>query len=475
MPISRFVRWWLGFALALCTGTAMASPNILLIFADDLGWKDVGFQGAENWETPHIDRLAREGLVFSHAYASAGNCAPSRANLLSGQYGPRHGVYAVQHTARGPRHLQRLIPIPNREDLPLETVTLAEALSAHGYATGLFGKWHLEGPVGTTPQQQGFDVYFNSRPKPNPFRDEPFDPKGIYSLTEATISFMREQRDAGRPFFAFLSHHAIHTALEARPASIAKYRQAMPHATRREIMYAACTHDFDDGVGQVLAALENLGLADDTLVVFTSDNGSTRTSSQEPLRGNKGGYYEGGIREPFVVRWPGRIAAGRTEATPIFNIDFYPTFLAAAGAPVPEGKVLDGADLMPLFLGEAGAVEALAERPLYWYFPGYLNAPVLRGRDPDFRTRPVTVMRQGDWKLHLYHEEWVLDGGAGGLPENRAVELYHLGRDVGEHHDLSGSEPIVRDRMLDLMLAWKQSVPAPFPTEPNPDYRPSAP
>ena len=442
-------------------------PNILLIYADDLGWRDVAYQGSDFHETPNIDRLASQGMRFTHAYAGAGNCAPSRAVLLSGQYTPRHGVYAVQSTERGPANLMRLVPIPNRSGLPASTPTLADALRAGGYTTGLFGKWHLGGPEGAKPSEQGFDVVFDPRsPNPNVRRDEPDDPKGAYSLTRAAMAFIEANRD--RPFFAFVSHHAIHTALEARPASLARFRAKKPGAQHNHPLYAACLYDLDDAVGLLLGRLKTLGLEDRTLVVFTSDNGGTQQSSQEPLRGSKGGYYEGGIREPFIVRWPGVVTAGAHSAVPIHQVDLYPTFLDAAGSAAPSGHVLDGESLVPLLSGRS----SLRRQAIFWHFPGYLDTPVVRGRDPVFRTRPVSVIRQGDWKLHLYHEEWTLDGGRERIESNRAVELYNIADDAGERNDLANSRPAKRDELLNALLSWLNATRAPLSAHRNPGYAP---
>jgi arylsulfatase A-like enzyme len=446
---------------------AQTRPNVLFIFTDDLGWKDVGYQGTDFYETPNIDRLAQEGMVFTQAYAGAGNCAPSRAVLLSGQYTPRHGVYAVDSTERGPRHLMRMIPIPNRSGLPRSTVTMAEALEAAGYTTGIFGKWHLAGPDGASPSEQGFDVVFDSRaPNPNLRRDEPDDPKGIYSLTREAIAFIGKNQH--RPFFAFVSHHAVHSALEARPSSLAKFKAKPPGRQHSAPLYAACLYDLDDGVGLLLAKLKQLGLEQNTLVVFMSDNGGTQQSSQEPLRGSKGGYYEGGIREPLIMRWPGVVKAGSRSDVPVHNVDLYPTFLAAAGAKPPAGVSLDGESLLPLLKGNG----ALRRNAIFWHFPGYLDTPVIRGRDPVFRTRPVSVIRKGEWKLHLYHEEWQLDGGRDKIATNHAVELYHIDSDIGERRDLASVERSKRDELLDDLLAWLKATNAPLPVERNPGYAP---
>jgi arylsulfatase A-like enzyme len=398
-------------------------------------------------------------MVFTNAYAGAGNCAPSRACLLSGQYTPRHGVYAVGSTARGPQNLMRLVPVPNKSGIAPGEVTVAEALKASGYATGIFGKWHLGGKDGAPPAAQGFDVVYDPRAgNANARGGNPDDPKGVYSLTREASAFMEQNR--ARPFFAYVAHHAIHSALEARPATLAKFKAKQAGAQHKNALYAACTYDLDDGVGLLLKKLADLGLEKNTLVVFTSDNGGTQQSSQEPLRGNKGCYYEGGIREPLIVRWPGVVQPGSSRSVPVINQDLYPTFLAAAGATVPAGKVLDGESLLPLLRGG----ETLQRQGIFWHFPGYLDDPVIRGRDPVFRTRPVSVIRKGDWKLHLYHEEWLLDGGRAKRDTNRAVELYHLSEDLGERQDLAAANPAKRDELLDDLLKWLADTRAPLPS-----------
>ena len=452
--------------LAGLSAQATERPNIVLIFADDLGWKDVGYQGSSFCETPNIDRLAQEGMVFSNGYAAAGNCAPSRACLLSGNYTPRHSVYAVGSTLRGPQHLMRMVPIPNKSGLAPENVTMADALQAAGYVTGIFGKWHLAGNDGAEPGKQGFDVVVDKNYKGSGVNE---DPKGIYTLTKAACEFMETNKD--RPFFAFVSHHAIHTGLQARQATLNRFSSGETAVDEGATLYAGCTYDLDDGVGILLDKLRELGLDSNTLVVFTSDNGATAKSPQEPLRGNKGCYYEGGIREPFIIRWPAVVPPSTRCDVPVINVDLYPTFLAAAGAAVPEGKVLDGESLLPLLRANG----RLQRDAIFWHFPGYLNGPVIRGRDPVFRTRPVSVIRKGDWKLHLYHEEWQLDGGRERLESNNAVELYNLVDDIGERKNLATVKPTVRDELLNELLAWFAEAGVALPTETNPKYAPDQP
>lgn len=449
-------------------------PNIVLIFADDLGWRDVGYQSDGVFQTPRIDRMAREGMVFTDAYATAGNCAPSRACLMSGSYTPRHHLYAVGSTNRGPNAMMRLIPVPNRNGLGSDFVTAAEALRAAGYATGHFGKWHLHGRDGARPSDQGFDETFDSfgdgelaEGTETNRKGPPEDPKGVFTLTRKACAFIEAHRD--RPFFCYLAHHAIHTPLQTRDET----RQRMADQSGDNlpsVEYRGCTYDLDASVGLLLDRLKELDLDSRTLVIFTSDNGATQRSSQEPLRGNKGCYYEGGIREPLIARWPGVIPAGTQCAVPVSNIDFYPTFLDVADAPAPETARLDGESLLPLFT-RSGDLHRTA---LFWHFPGYLDRPVNRGRDPVFRTRPVSVIRKGDWKLHLYHEEWQLDGGRSRVTANNSVELYNLAEDIGERHNLVTSHPEQRDDLLDDLLAWFEHTDAVLPTEANPDYDPEA-
>lgn len=460
-----------------CAVLAAAKPNIILVFADDLGWKDVAYQGSDFYETPHLDALAADGMVFSNAYAAAGNCAPSRACLLSGTYTPRHHVYAVGSTDRGPKKEMRLVPVPNRNGLAPSVVTLADALKGAGYATGHFGKWHLAGKEGAHPTEQGFDVSYDSfgegelkEGSEGNQKGPPEDPKGVYALTGRACEFIAEKRDS--PFFCYLAHHSIHSPLQGMPETIARFKDKQPGTQHDSALYAATLHALDDSVGILVAKLRALGLEKDTLLIFTSDNGATQQSSQEPLRGSKGGYYEGGIREPFIAFWPGVVAPGTRCDVPVINVDLFPTFLDAAGAGPAEGTTLDGESLLPLFKGG----ESLAREAIFWHFPGYLDNPVVRGRPLDlrtgFRSRPVSVIRKGDWKLHLYHEEWLLDGGRAKLPGNGAVELYNLADDLGERHDLAPSHPEQRDAMLNDLLAWQKAVEARLPTEKNPAEAP---
>lgn len=437
-------------------------PNIVLIFADDLGWQEPAYAGSDFCETPHLDALAADGMVFRHAYASAGNCQPSRACMLSGQYTPRHHVYAVGSTKRGPVGLMRLLPIPNQDSLPMKTVTMGEAMKAAGYATGLFGKCHLKDTKSGKSERAGFDVVKVSRHSLN--SDDPNDPKGIFSITKAACEFMEANQE--QPFFAYVSHFAVHSRLEGRPETRERFAdKASGQLGHGNPLFAACLADLDSGIGLIRAKLKELGQEKNTLILFTSDNGGTHVS-QEPLRGKKGCYYEGGIRVPMIAHWPGVVAPGTVCDTPVLNVDFYPTFLDVAGGELPESP-LDGASLVPLLKGQP----RLDRHAIFWHFPGYLNGPVPRGRDPVFRTRPVSVIRKGDWKLHLYHEEWQLDGGRKALSDNNAAELYNIANDPGEQHNLAQTEPMKRRELLDDLMAWMEQVSARIPSEQNPKWK----
>ncbi len=467
--IGLLVLGWVSFTSLAPQGVAAetnAKPNIVLIFADDFGWRDLASNSDGFLETPNLDGLRAEGMWFTNAYAGGANCVPSRACLMSGQYTPRHGMYAVGDTDRGPKSQFRLTPIPNTKHLAPSVVTMAEALRQRGYATGHFGKWHL-GSVGkkTGPMNQGFDESPSDSGGASNDDEEKgdrkgsrmnSDPKHVFSDTQAACRFIVKNKS--KPFFAYVALHGIHVPLEARATSVKKFeaKAAGFKNLHPEALYAACAYDIDEAIGRLLETLRDEGLEKNTLVIFTSDNGATAKSVNEPLRGAKGAYYEAGIRVPLLARWSGHVKANATCDVPVINLDLYPTFVQAAGGRLADA--IDGESLLPLLQGEG----KLTRSSIYWHFPGYLDAPVPRGRDAVFRTRPVTVVRRGDWKLFLYHEEWVLDDGRDKLATNRAVELYNLPNDIGEHHDLANAEPDRRDELLDDLLAWMKRTDAKF-------------
>lgn len=437
-------------AAALAAPAAARQPNVILFLMDDMGWRDVGFMGNDFVETPAIDRLARGGMVFTRAYASAPNCAPTRACLMSGQVPPRHGIYTVVD----PRHApgspwQKVLAAESATDLATEVVTLPEALGGAGYATAFFGMWNLgrgrRGP--TTPGGQGFGtVVF---PETVGFgKDAYHDDAGAYlsdRLTDELLVFVERERDG--PFFAYYADHAVHAPFDP-PADLVDHfeRKAAARDDRRDdAAYAATILASDRNVARVVERLERLGLRDDTILVFTSDNGGTARFTP-PLRGGKGELYEGGIRVPLVIAWPGRIAAG-TSDVPVATIDLYPTLLALAGVEPPADVTLDGASLAGLLEGGA----APAQRPLFWHFPCYVG-----------RAAPSSAVREGDWKLVEHFE----DGGS--------VELFDLRADPGEEHDLATREPDRAARLAATLRAWQRDTSAALPPGPNPAYDPGA-
>lgn len=433
------------------------TPNILFIYLDDFGWRDTGFMGSDFYETPHLDALAAKGLVFSDAYSCAANCAPARACLLSGQYTPRHKLFNVGTRPRGRSKHRRLGHIPGTNTLRPDIITWAERLQQAGYRTGMFGKWHL----GTSPAEQGFDVAVDHRKLPG-FKGH-YGPKGAYLadvLTDKTIDFIKGS--GGKPWCAYLAHFAVHTPLQPKQDLLGKYQDKPPGKLHKHAIMATMIQAVDDGVGKLVAMLEREGLHDDTVILFYSDNGGFGPATDmDPLWGYKGNYYEGGIRVPFFVHWPGVVKPGKT-AEPIIGVDLYPTLLELAGADVQEadaGQVQDGKSLVPLF---RGAVTSLGPRPLFWHFPAYLQSykVIEEQRDPLFRTRPCSVVRLGRYKLHEYFE----DG---------ALELYDLQADIRERNNLASEMPAKRDELHAVLKAWRKRVEAPVPAA-NPDFDASA-
>jgi len=457
--ILKFLCILLGFSFEASPLHAADKPNILLIVADDLGWKDVGYNDGA-FKTPNIDALAKAGVVFTQGYAAAANCQPSRASLMRGQYTARHGVYAVDSTKRGPVDEMRLEPVPNKSGLAPMAPTIAKAIRSAGYETALFGKWHLGGPDGASPTQQGFSVYRDAiesrKVSERTALTASTDPKAMVTTNADVTTWATERKDT--PWFAAVMYHGIHTPLEARTATLERLQKT--GLSGQKLKYAACLADFDDAVGSLIKQIRALPRGQETVVIFTSDNGATQQSPQEPLRGNKGAYYEGGIRVPLIIEWPGHTKASTACYSPVTLVDIFPTLCEIAGATVNADWKLDGISLVRALDG----ADINLERAIFWHFPGYLDTPVLRGRDPIFRTRPVTVMRKGDYKLFVYHEEWLLDGGASNVPGNRAVELYYMKNDSGERQELSAAEPSIRDALLSEVLAFWKANGNPLPT-----------
>ena len=437
------------------------SLNVIYLNADDLGVMDVGFMGSKLYHTPNLDQLAKEGVVFEEAYAPAANCAPSRAACLSGQWASRTGVYTVGTSERGNTRDRKLIPTPNQTHLDESVITLAEEFKKAGYRTAQVGKWHL----GEDPTTQGIDINVagNTRGAPasyfSPYKNPDLKdgPKGEYltdRLTSEAIDILRQFKEDS--FFLYFPFYSIHTPLQGRKDLKEKYQDnPKVHAD-----YAAMVECLDENVGRLLAALDELGLRKNTLVLFSSDNGGIRKlSKQDPWRAGKGSYYEGGIRVPLTIRWPGVVEPGSTCSIPVTGLDFYPTFLEAIGAKPSEGKEIDGDSLIPLLSGKG---QFPRNRSLYWHFPVYLQnyaGEEDQSRDAKFRTRPGTVLRKGKWKLHEYFE----DG---------AMLLYDLEKDPGETHNLAAEKPKKLQALKADMYAWRQRTDSPVPTKLNPKYIP---
>ena len=418
------------------------SPNFILILADDMGWNDAGFCGNKFIDTPNLNRLAKSGMVFTEACSSAPNCAPTRACLLTGQYPPRHGVYTVvddRHAPGSPHH--KILAAENREALPTESITLAEALKPAGYATGMFGMWNLgrgrSGP--TTPTGQGFDIY--REPKDLGFEKDAYRKEGGYtsdSLTDEALKWMDSVKN--QPFFLYLPFHDTHAPFDPKPELLAKYK-SRPGV--QDPALAATVEAMDVNVGRVMDAVAKQDFAQRTYIIFTSDNGGTR-QYVAPLRGGKGTLYQGGVRVPAVISGPG-IKAGSTS-TPMLSMDYYPTVLELAKVSALDNHVVDGASLVPIITGKKTELV----RDVFWHFPCYIGGG-----------GPCSAMRSGEWKLIEFFE-------------SGTFELYNLAKDPGETKNLIDFEKEQAARLVEKLHAWQKSTNAACPTKPNPAYDPNA-
>ena len=449
-----------GMLVMSLAAPAANPPNIVFILADDLGYTDVACYGSKFYETPNLDRLAGQGMRFTDGYACGPNCQPTRAALMSGQYMPRTGIYTVGGIERFNWQSRPLRPVDNVTKLPLEKITLAQALKQAGYATGMFGKWHLGNDGLHHPGKRGFDEAIESSGLHFDFQTDPpvQYPTGQYLadfLTDQAVGFIR--RHKGEPFFLYLPHFGVHSPHQAKPELIAKFKAKKPAGGHHDPAYAAMIYSVDESVGRILALLDELKLADNTLVIFTSDNGgvggyeragikqANGITDNAPLRGGKGMLYEGGIRVPYIFRWPGKIAKGAVCDQPINSVDLYPTLLEIAGAGRPANYPLDGASYAKR-LTDGGADQS-PRAPIYWHFPGYLGAGA-----NTWRTTPVGAIRWGDWKLLEFFED------------NR-VELYNLRDDLGETTNLAATNPAKAKELHEKLVAWRAEVHAPMPTK----------
>lgn len=470
-----------GGALVPLTTSAAAPPNIVFFVADDLGQRDLGCYGSTFYETPHLDRLAAEGMRFTDAYAASPVCSPTRAAIVTGKWPDRTGITEYIGAPLKPELWKRntkLLPAPYTDRLALEETTFAEVLKTAGYTTFFAGKWHL-GPEGWWPENQGFDVNKGGVNWGGPYGGKKyFSPYGNARLEDGPEGEHLPDRLAGeaakfieanreKPFLVYLPFYDVHTPLMARDDLRKKYEEKKARLgleekwgreSERDVrlvqehaVYAAMVEAMDLAVGRVLKKLDDLGLAENTLVLFTSDNGGLSTSegwptSNLPLRGGKGWMYEGGIREPLIVRWPAKIAPGSVSAEPVSSPDYFPTFLEAAGVEKPAGLRLDGASLIPVFSGGR-----LPERSLYWHYPHYGNQG----------GAPASAIRKGNYKLiHWFEDD--------------QVELFDLAADLGETTDLAASRPDLTESLGAELKSWLAEVDAKYPI-PNPNFDPAKP
>ncbi|MEI2723193.1 MAG: sulfatase [Verrucomicrobiota bacterium] len=469
---------WLVFALLFSPLVFAAAPplNVVFILADDLGAHDLGCYGADLHETPNIDRLAREGVRFTQAYAMS-VCSPTRAAILTGKHAARLHLTTWRESAEKPTRDKPLLPPPAITDLPYSETTIAEALKPAGYLTLHVGKWHL-GDAGHSPESQGFDLNIGGthwgapttfyHPFSGPtgtareFRYVPglgLGQPGDYLTDRLTDEALKLIETAGdRPFFLELWHHSPHTPIEGKPQQVEYFqRKLKPGLRHQNAAYAAMIQSLDDSVGRVLDLLQKRGLADRTLVIFASDNGGYTNPFRDkvptdnwPLRSGKGSLYEGGIRVPLIVRLPGVTPKGVTCNEPVMCEDFYPTIVElcgdAAARQAVRGGSLDGFSLVPLLKDPQSHLQRDA---LFFHYPHYY-----------FNTTPVSAVRVGDWKLLEY------------LEDNHS-ELYNLRDDPGEAHDLASQQPGRAAELRTRLHQWWQDAGAQLPQK-NPDFQPKA-
>jgi len=456
-------------------------PNIVFFLADDLGQRDLGCYGSTFYETPHLDRMAREGARFTRAYAACPVCSPTRASLLTGKYPQRTGITDYigapqpHQWKRNTRHL----PAPYADRLDHRETTLAEAFKEAGYKTFFAGKWHL-GPESHWPENQGFDFNFGGIDRGGPYGgNRYFSPYGNPRLSDGppgehlpdrlateAARFIHTHRE--RPFFIFFPFYSVHTPLMARPDLERKYQARQAALSERDrfgdepprrvrlsqdhAVYGGMVEAMDAAVGKVLEALDQAGLAEHTLVVFTSDNGGLSTSegsptSNHPLRAGKGWLYEGGIREPMIMRWKGVVPAGLVNATPVTSPDFYPTLLEAAGLPPRPLQHLDGRSFYRSLVTGKRAVRT----PLYWHYPHYGNQG----------GAPSAAILDGDWKLI----EWFEDG---------KLELFDLSSDPEERVNRAELQARRARQLRKKLRSWQTEVNARW-SNPNPAFNPDLP
>jgi arylsulfatase A-like enzyme len=443
-----------------------ARLNVVLILADDLGWTDLACFGSDFYETPHLDRLARDGMKFTQNYSACTVCSPTRAALMTGKY-PARLHLTDWSPGLMPDNPKLLVPDWTKH-LPLEETTLAEVFKSAGYATAILGKWHL-GTEEFYPERQGFDLNLAGTDKAAPpsfhapykIPNLPEGQPGEYltdRLGTEAANYLERVKD--QPFFLYLPHFAVHTPIQGRKDLLPKYRQKLrPGLLQTNVQYAAMVESLDDAVGRVRAKLDELKLSDRTIIVFTSDNGgriTQGTTTNAPLRFGKASAYEGGVRVPLIVYWPGVTKPGSVSDTPVITMDLFPTLLEACGIAAPKATSptgasgRDGVSLVPLLRGTG----QLQREALFWHYPHHQHYQ-LGG------AMPYSAVRAGDFKLIEFFDD-------------QRVELYDVRHDLGEQHDLAATKPELVTQLRSRLNAWRNSVGAQMP-KPNPHYDPSRP
>ncbi len=455
------------FLLHATAGVAEATKtNVVLVLIDDLGWKDVGCYGSQYYKTPNIDRLAAQGMRFTDGYAACNVCSPSRAAILSGKYPARLLLTQWLPSGRWDAKKNKLKEGRYISNLPLEEITIAESMRDAGYRTAFMGKWHLGTETYYYPEHQGFDINVAGRDYGAPgsyfypfegswripttgqtlHKESPLAGKeGDYlpdRLSEEAEQFIRKNVDS--PFFLMLSHYAVHTPLQARKRNVDRYAKVPKELRQGKPTYAAMVESIDDSVGRITKTLSDLRIDDRTMIVLTSDNGGNgNVTDHSPLRANKGSNYEGGIRVPFIVKWPGHIRPGSVSHEPVIGMDIYPTILEATGQPLKPHQHVDGLSLVPV-LTESGDLDRNA---IFWHYPHYNQHP---------SAFPSGVIRSGEWKLIEAFETGKLS-------------LYNLAEDVGETNDLSATHPDKLHELHKDLKVWRRTVGA-DPMTVNPEY-----
>lgn len=441
---------------------SLKKPNFVFILIDDMGWRDTHCYGSTFYETPNIDKLAASGVRFTNAYAACPVCSPTRASIMTGKYPGRLKI--TEFIGGKPQPWEKLM-CPSFQQLPIEETTLAEALKPAGYECGIVGKWHLGGAP-YLPENQGFDYNAGGTSAgmtasffyPGWTKNVPVDGNdGDYltdRLTDKALGFMGSNKD--RPFMLYLSHYAVHVPLEAKQEMVEKYKaKVRPDDKQNNPYYAAMVQSVDESVGRVMEKLDNLGIADNTVVFFMSDNGGlsvfdydpkTPSTCNAPLRAGKGYLYEGGIREPLIVRWPGVTKPGTLCSTPVTSVDFYPTMLQMAGVKPDKSDLIDGESLVPLLKRKGG----LQRDAIYWHYPHYGNQG----------GAPGAAIREGNYKLIRFYED-------------NHLELYNLDLDIGERRNLASEMPEKAAIMNRKLGDWLKSVNADMPVQ-NSNYDPKA-